>query len=279
MCVSLLRHEAIKTTVPKAKELRRVVEPLITLAKEATLSNRRLAFSRLRDRDVVTKLFNELGPRYQTRPGGYTRILKMGFRVGDNAPMAYVELVDRPDVAAEPVESYPSVAGWSSLVARWAHNPKVAGSNPAPATSIHETALPAIRSEGLFSCVPAVQAIWTQMPAASGTTCMLAESPSRTPDLLPTPTLPTIRAREAFAQTAPAAAPSTTSSLMSFLPLVLMFVVLYFIMIRPQMKRQKEHKAMIDALAKGDEVVIGGGILGRVSKMGETYVHVEVAGG
>jgi preprotein translocase subunit YajC len=84
---------------------------------------------------------------------------------------------------------------------------------------------------------------------------------------------------EAFAQTAPAAAPSTTSSLMSFLPLVLMFVVLYFIMIRPQMKRQKEHKAMIDALAKGDEVVIGGGILGRVSKMGDTYVHVEVAGG
>lgn len=84
---------------------------------------------------------------------------------------------------------------------------------------------------------------------------------------------------EAFAQTAPAAAPSTTSSLMSFLPLVLMFVVLYFIMIRPQMKRQKEHKAMIDALAKGDEVVIGGGILGRVSKLGDSYVHVEVAGG
>lgn len=104
MCVSLLRHEAIKTTVPKAKELRRVVEPLITLAKEATLSNRRLAFSRLRDRDVVTKLFNELGPRYQTRPGGYTRILKMGFRVGDNAPMAYVELVDRPEVAADAAE-------------------------------------------------------------------------------------------------------------------------------------------------------------------------------
>lgn len=104
MCVSLLRHEAIKTTVPKAKELRRVVEPLITLSKEATLSNRRLAFSRLRDRDVVTKLFNELGPRYQTRPGGYTRILKMGFRVGDNAPMAYVELVDRPEVAADAAE-------------------------------------------------------------------------------------------------------------------------------------------------------------------------------
>ncbi|NWG73327.1 MAG: 50S ribosomal protein L17 [Rubrivivax sp.] len=101
MCVSLLRHEAIKTTLPKAKELRRVVEPLITLGKQPTLANRRLAFSRLRDRDVVTKLFAELGPRYQTRPGGYTRILKMGFRVGDNAPMAYVELVDRPQPKAE----------------------------------------------------------------------------------------------------------------------------------------------------------------------------------
>jgi large subunit ribosomal protein L17 len=100
MCVSLLQHEAIKTTVPKAKELRRVVEPLITLAKVATVANRRLAFARLRDRDVVTKLFNELGPRYNGRPGGYTRILKMGFRVGDNAPMAFVELVDRPDVKA-----------------------------------------------------------------------------------------------------------------------------------------------------------------------------------
>jgi large subunit ribosomal protein L17 len=100
MCVSLLRHEAIKTTVPKAKELRRVVEPLITLAKQPSLANRRLAFDRLRDRDIVTKLFNELGPRYQARPGGYTRILKMGFRIGDNAPMAFVELVDRPEVAA-----------------------------------------------------------------------------------------------------------------------------------------------------------------------------------
>ncbi|MCZ8233963.1 MAG: 50S ribosomal protein L17 [Inhella sp.] len=99
MAVSLLKHEAIKTTVPKAKELRRVVEPLITLAKEATVANRRLAFNRLRDRDVVTKLFNELGPRFATRPGGYTRILKMGFRVGDNAPMAFVELVDRPATA------------------------------------------------------------------------------------------------------------------------------------------------------------------------------------
>ena len=103
MAVSLLQHEAIKTTVPKAKELRRVVEPLITLAKVATVANRRLAFARLRDRDVVTKLFNELGPRYQARPGGYTRILKMGFRVGDNAPMAFVELVDRPEVASEVV--------------------------------------------------------------------------------------------------------------------------------------------------------------------------------
>ena len=104
MCNSLLTHEAIRTTVPKAKELRRVVEPLITLAKEATLANRRLAFNRTRDRAVVTKLFGELGPRYKARPGGYTRILKMGFRVGDNAPMAFVELVDRPEPAAELAE-------------------------------------------------------------------------------------------------------------------------------------------------------------------------------
>ena len=96
MMNSLLTHEVIKTTVPKAKELRRVVEPMITLAKTATVANRRLAFDRLRDRDVVVKLFNELGPRFAARPGGYTRILKMGYRVGDNAPMAYVELVDRP---------------------------------------------------------------------------------------------------------------------------------------------------------------------------------------
>ena len=96
MMNSLIEHEVIKTTVPKAKELRRVVEPMITLAKEATLANRRLAFDRLRDRDSVTKLFNDLGPRFKSRPGGYTRILKMGFRVGDNAPMALVELVDRP---------------------------------------------------------------------------------------------------------------------------------------------------------------------------------------
>jgi len=101
MMNSLIAHEAIKTTVPKAKELRRVVEPMITLAKEATVSNRRLAFDRLRDRDSVVKLFDVLGPRYKARPGGYTRILKMGFRVGDNAPMALVELVDRPEVSAE----------------------------------------------------------------------------------------------------------------------------------------------------------------------------------
>ena len=104
MTVSLLRHEAIKTTLPKAKELRRVVEPMITLGKTATLANRRLAFDRLRDREIVGKLFNELGPRYNARPGGYLRILKCGFRVGDNAPMAYVELVDRPEVADVPVD-------------------------------------------------------------------------------------------------------------------------------------------------------------------------------
>ena len=99
MMNSLLTHEAIKTTLPKAKELRRVVEPMITLAKIPTVANRRLAFNRLRDRDVVVKLFNELGPRFAARPGGYTRILKMGFRVGDNAPMALVELVQRADDA------------------------------------------------------------------------------------------------------------------------------------------------------------------------------------
>ena len=100
MCVSLLTHEAIKTTLPKAKELRRVVEPLITLGKAPSLANKRLAFSRLRDRDAVVKLFAELGPRYDKRPGGYTRILKMGFRLGDAAPMAFVELVDRPEPVA-----------------------------------------------------------------------------------------------------------------------------------------------------------------------------------
>ncbi|MGE5472506.1 MAG: 50S ribosomal protein L17 [Bacteroidota bacterium] len=97
MTVSLLKHEAIKTTLPKAKELRRVVEPMITLGKNPTLANKRLAFDRLRDRDIVVKLFAEIGPRYATRPGGYLRILKCGFRVGDNAPMAFVELLDRPE--------------------------------------------------------------------------------------------------------------------------------------------------------------------------------------
>ena len=101
---ALLRHEAIRTTVPKAKELRRVVEPIIPLAKVPTVANRRLAFARLRDREMVVKLFNELGPRYQARNGGYTRILKAGFRPGDNAPIAYMELVDRPEVT-EAVET------------------------------------------------------------------------------------------------------------------------------------------------------------------------------
>ncbi len=105
MTNSLLKHEVIKTTLPKAKELRRFVEPLITLGKEPSLANHRLAFDRLRDRDIVVKLFGELGPRYKTRPGGYLRILKYGFRKGDNAPMALVELVDRPETDAEPVES------------------------------------------------------------------------------------------------------------------------------------------------------------------------------
>src|SRR5512145_2152853 len=97
MMNSLIEHEAIKTTVPKAKELRRVVEPMITLGKNPTLANKRLAFDRLRDRDIVVKLFAEIGPRYAKRPGGYLRILKCGFRVGDNAPMAFVELLDRPE--------------------------------------------------------------------------------------------------------------------------------------------------------------------------------------
>ena len=104
MMNSLIEHEVIKTTVPKAKELRRVIEPMITLAKKPTLANKRLAFDRLRDRDIVGKLFNELGPRFANRPGGYTRILKMGFRVGDNAPMALVELVDRPEIKEEAAE-------------------------------------------------------------------------------------------------------------------------------------------------------------------------------
>ncbi len=101
MTVSLLKHEAIKTTLPKAKELRKVAEPIITLGKTDTLANKRLAFDRLRDRDMVVKLFSELGPRYKSRNGGYLRILKFGFRQGDNAPMALVELVDRPIPAEE----------------------------------------------------------------------------------------------------------------------------------------------------------------------------------
>src|SRR5258708_3396381 len=105
MMNSLIEHEAIKTTVPKAKELRRVIEPMITLAKVDTVANRRLAFDRLRDRDSVTKLFNELGPRFAKRPGGYTRILKMGFRVGDNAPMAFVELVERSEEHTSELQS------------------------------------------------------------------------------------------------------------------------------------------------------------------------------
>ncbi len=104
MANSLLRHEVIKTTLPKAKELRRVVEPMITLGKKPSLANRRLAFNRLRDRDMVGKLFDELGPRYATRNGGYLRILKFGFRDGDNAPMALIELLDRPETDAPEVE-------------------------------------------------------------------------------------------------------------------------------------------------------------------------------
>lgn len=108
MTASLVEHEAIKTTVPKAKELRRVIEPLITLAKTDSVANRRLAFSRLRNKEAVRKLFEELGPRYNARPGGYMRILKFGPRAGDNAPMAFVELVDRPmkgEESAEPAET------------------------------------------------------------------------------------------------------------------------------------------------------------------------------
>ena len=101
MMNSLIEHEVIKTTLPKAKELRRVVEPMITLGKKPSLSNRRLAFNRLRDRDNVVKLFDDLGPRFMSRPGGYVRILKYGFRKGDNAPMALVELVDRPETPAQ----------------------------------------------------------------------------------------------------------------------------------------------------------------------------------
>ncbi len=104
MAGSLFRHEIIKTTLPKAKELRGIAEPLITLSKEDTVAKRRQAFAKLRDREMVTKLFNELGPRYQNRPGGYLRIIKCGFRAGDDAPMAYVELVDRPEDDDESIE-------------------------------------------------------------------------------------------------------------------------------------------------------------------------------
>lgn len=103
MAASLIKHELIRTTLPKAKELRRVAEPLITLAKKDSVANRRLAFSRLRDKEAVGKLFVEIGPRYVSRPGGYLRLLKCGFRAGDSAPMAYVELVDRPQLGAESV--------------------------------------------------------------------------------------------------------------------------------------------------------------------------------
>jgi large subunit ribosomal protein L17 len=108
LAAALIHNEQIRTTLPKAKELRRVAEPLITLAKEPTMANRRLAFSRLRDRAAVTKLFNELGPRYKNRSGGYLRILKFGFRAGDTAPMALVQLLDRPEAAAE---AAPAAAG------------------------------------------------------------------------------------------------------------------------------------------------------------------------
>jgi len=104
MANSLFDHELIKTTLPKAKELRRVAEPLITLAKEDSVANRRLAFNRMRDKDMVGKLFSELAPRYKDRPGGYLRIMKCGFRAGDAAPMAYVELVDRPELSEDAVE-------------------------------------------------------------------------------------------------------------------------------------------------------------------------------
>src|SRR6186997_2039334 len=107
MTVSLLRHEEITTTLPKAKELRRVVEPMITLGKKPSLANRRLAFDRLRDRDIVAKLFDDLGPRYSKRNGGYLRILKTGFRKGDNAPLALVTLMDRADPSAEPKADEP----------------------------------------------------------------------------------------------------------------------------------------------------------------------------
>jgi large subunit ribosomal protein L17 len=146
MTNSLLTHEVIKTTLPKAKELRRVAEPLITLGKTPTLANRRLAFDRLRDREVVTKLFDELGPRYGARPGGYLRILKFGFRIGDNAPMALVELMDRPepgaaaeDVAAESKEATKGAkAAKPEKTAKTARTPKAA-KTPKTAKAAKET--------------------------------------------------------------------------------------------------------------------------------------------
>jgi large subunit ribosomal protein L17 len=125
MTNSLLTHEVIRTTLPKAKELRRVAEPLITLGKEPSLSNRRLAFNRLRDKAVVYKLFSELGPRYAKRPGGYLRILKFGFRIGDNAPMALVELLDRPEPVSETSED-----GKQEKKAKKAKNAKDAAKAP-----------------------------------------------------------------------------------------------------------------------------------------------------
>jgi large subunit ribosomal protein L17 len=146
MTNSLLTHEVIKTTLPKAKELRRVAEPLITLGKTPTLANRRLAFDRLRDRDVVTKLFDELGPRYGARPGGYLRILKFGFRIGDNAPMALVELMDRPEPGAaaedDAAESKQATKGAKAAkpekTAKTARTPKAA-KTPKTAKAAKET--------------------------------------------------------------------------------------------------------------------------------------------
>ena len=126
MTVSLLKHVAIKTTLPKAKELRKVAEPIITLGKNPTLANKRLAFDRLRDRDMVVKLFDELGPRYKTRNGGYLRILKMGFRQGDNAPMAYVELMDRPGTAADAAQGKDAKAATNKEGARRGDKEKAA---------------------------------------------------------------------------------------------------------------------------------------------------------
>ena len=170
MCVSLLQHEAIKTTLPKAKELRRVVEPLITLGKEPTLANRRLAFDRLRDRAIVTKLFAEIGPRYKARPGGYTRILKMGFRVGDNAPMAFVELVDRP----LPVETrWPPEITAPLLMSTWL--PLSALMTPPPEPSITAPLLSCRPATPLPCRVPLLTTVMSRITSA-----LLAAEPSMT---------------------------------------------------------------------------------------------------